>query len=174
LKWKSSTNALTYKPYLKFYYIEKDVITGDVEYKYIEKSFSELSSVNANGGQQMELQIAGESFYYFIKNSIPLNEDVNRINAKELDDGMIDTDSWIGGIEFRFVVGGEAISQFISINNLPNLLFQDPPNYTNIENGIGVFSSRLNASLSNKSLEVQSLEELSTGGITNELGFVSP
>lgn len=174
LKWKSSANAISYKPILRFYYIEKDIFTGEVSYKFIEKEYAEQSSVNANGGQQMELGISGESFYYFVKNSISPNENVERINAQELDDGVSSSDNWLGGIEFRFVVGGEEISQYISINNLPNLLFQDPPTYTNIENGLGIFSSRLNASLSYKKLEVQSLSELSSGETTNELGFIVP
>ena len=174
LRWESSANARIYKPYLRFYYIEKDEITGQVSYKFIEQSFSERQSQNANGGEAMKLELAGESFYYFVKNSIEENPNVIRINAQELNDGLSNSDNWIGGIEFRFVVGGEDISQFISINNLPGLLFQDPPSYTNIENGIGIFSSRLGGKLEMLKLGNESLIELSDGDITKELEFLTP
>lgn len=174
LRWESSRNALIYKPYLRFYYIEKDQFTGDVSYNYIEQSFSERQSQNTNGGESMQLELAGESFYYFVKNSIEESNSVSRINAEELNDGLPESTNWVGGIEFRFVVGGEAISQYVSINNLPGLLFQDPPTFTNIENGIGVFSSRLNGKLEGVKLGDQSLIELANGEITKDLGFITP
>lgn len=174
LRWESSANARIYKPYLRFYYLEKSQLTGEVTYNYIEQSFSERQSQNANGGESMELELGGESFYYFVKNSIEENTSVTRINAEELNDGLPESSSWVGGIEFRFVVGGEAISQYVSINNLPGLLFQDPPSFTNIENGIGIFSSRLNAKLEGLKLGNESLVELANGDITQDLDFINP
>jgi len=174
LRWESSRNARIYKPYLRFYYIEKNNTTGEVTYNFIEQSFSERQSQNANGGESMKLELPGESFYYFINNSIDENELVSRINAEELKDGLPDSESWIGGIEFRIVVGGEDISQYISINNLPGLLFEDPPTFTNIENGIGIFSSRLSGELVGLKLGDESLIELSNGEITNNLSFITP
>jgi hypothetical protein len=174
LRWESSANARIYKPYLRFYYIEKEQSTGIVTYNYIEQSFSERQSQSTNGGESMKLELGGESFYYFVKNSIEENTSVTRINAEELNDGLPESNSWVGGIEFRFVVGGETISQYVSINNLPGLLFQDPPNFTNIENGIGIFSSRLNGKLEGVKLGDQSLFELANGEITKNLGFITP
>ena len=104
-----------------------------------------MYSQSTSGNQNMEIVITGENFFYFVKNSIEENLNVLRINAKDLEDGFTEYDYWVGGIDFYFLVGGEAISQYIQINNLPSLIFEDPPNYTNIENGIGVFSSRLHA-----------------------------
>jgi hypothetical protein len=173
-KWESSNNARTYKPYVRFYYLEKNQSSGNVTYNYIEQSFSERQSQNSNGGEEMKLELGGESFYYFVKNSIEENNSVIRINAEELKDGSPESSEWIGGIEFRLVAGGEAISQYISINNLPGLLFQEPPSFTNIENGIGIFSSRLNGKQGKLNLGDESLIELANGEITEALGFITP
>jgi len=174
LQWESSKNGKIYRPFLRFYYYEKNVLTGEVVRKYIDKAYSQMYSSNASGGSDMELYITGESFYFFVKNSIATNENVLRINAKSLEDGFVEYDYWQGGIDFLFLVGGVDIAQYIEINNLPSLLFQDPPSFTNIENGRGVFSSRLHAQQTGKYLDIVSLTELSNGDLTNELNFLEP
>ena len=174
LKWESSSYARLYKPFLRFYYYEKNIDTGELEFKYIEKSFPQILTINAQAGLDMEISITGESFYYFIKNTLEENTNLLRINAKELEDGLTDYEFWKGGIDFRFLVGGETISQYIEINNLPDVVFQDPPTYTNIENGIGIFSSRLNASMTGKYLDFNSLRHLSNSDLTEDLGFLNP
>ena len=122
----------------------------------------------------MQIQIEGQSFYYFVKNSIEESNQVIRINAKELEDGFSSPEYWIGGVDFIFVLGGSEISQYIEINNLPGLLFQEPPTYTNIINGVGVFSSRLNDSYVGKVLSDDALLFLSEGELTSELNFLAP
>lgn len=174
LRWTSSRNGKIYKPFMRFYYYEKNTLTGEVVRKYIDKSFPQMYSQSTSGNQDMEIGITGESFYYFVKNSIDSDLITLRINAKQLEDGFVGYDYWEGGIDFRFLVGGESIAQYIEINNLPSVIFQDPPTYTNIENGKGVFSSRLNAVSVGKYLDIASLTELANGDLTQELNFVEP
>ena len=174
LRWESSKNGLIYQPGVRFYYYEKDLKTGVVERQSKDWFFSEMFAESTVGNQNMEIKINGQSFYYFVKNSIEVNDYTQRINAKDLEDGFPDSDYWKGGIDFTFVVGGNEIAQYIEINNLPNLVFQDAPTYTNIENGVGIFSSRLHVVQEGKELDFLSLKELSTGGITNELNFLHP
>ena len=174
LKWTSSTFGKIYKPFMRVYYYEKNVLTENVSRKFIELSFPQIYSQNINGNESMEIGITGENFYYFIKNSIEENLDVLRINAKDLEDGFAEYDYWQGGIDFRFLVGGEAIAQYIEINNLPSVIFQDPPSYSNIINGKGIFSSRLHAESIGKYLDIPSLSELANGNITDKLNFIAP
>ncbi len=174
LAWSSSRSGKIYKPFLRFYYYEKNLNTGEVQRLYIDNQFPQMYAPDLSGGSSMELYITGESFYYFVANSIPLDPNVQRINAKELKDGSPEFDYWLGGVDFLFIVGGNEVAQYIEINNLPNVLFQDPPTYTNIENGRGVFSSRLHAQQTGKSLDVMSLIELANGDLTNQLNFIEP
>ena len=174
LKWTSSRFGKIYKPFMRFYYYEKNVLSGDVVRKFVELSFPQMYSQSTSGNQSMELAITGDNFYYFVKNSIEENMNVLRINAKNLEDGFAEYDYWQGGIDFRFLVGGEAVAQYIEINNLPSVIFQDPPTYTNIENGRGVFSSRLQAESIGKFLDIPTLTELANGEVTDELNFIEP
>ncbi|MDB2675428.1 hypothetical protein N9Y90_02735 [Flavobacteriales bacterium] len=174
LQWSSSRNGKIYRPYLRFYYYERNVTTGEVVRKFIDKSYSQMYSSNSSGGSDMELYITGESFYFFVKNTISEEINIQRINAKFLEDGFVEYDYWHGGIDFLFLVGGVDVAQYIEINNLPSLIFQDPPTFTNIENGKGVFSSRLHAQQTGKYLDVNSLIELSNGELTNQLNFLEP
>lgn len=173
LKWKKSANARIYNPILRFYYYEKNVLSGEVSLKYVDKSYANLSPEEFSNNN-MQILVDGQSFFYFIKNSIEENNEVLRINAKELEDGFASPQFWTGGVDFLFVLGGESIAQFIEVNNLPGLLFQDPPTYTNIENGIGIFSSRLNDSFEGAKLSDDALLFLSEGELTSELNFLVP
>ena len=174
LKWNSSRNGSIYKPFMRFYYYEKNTLTSDVVRKYIDKSFPQMYSQSASGNQDMEIGITGESFYYFVKNSIETEINTLRINAKQLEDGLIGYDYWQGGIDFLFIVGGESVAQYIQINNLPSVIFQDPPTYTNIENGRGIFSARLHAQSNGKYLDITTLTELANGELTADLNFLEP
>ena len=159
---------------MRFYFYEKNLSTGQVDRYHIDKQYPQMYSPNSSGGTDMELYITGESFYFFVTNSIDENANVQRINAKELEDGFPEYDYWLGGIDFLFLVGGNDIAQYIEINNLPSVLFQDPPSFTNIENGRGVFSSRLNAQQTGKSLDLSSYIFLANGELTNQLNFIEP
>ena len=174
LSWSSSKHGKIYMPFMRFYYFEKDLSSGQVNRFHIDKQYPQMYSPNTSGGTDMELYISGESFYFFITNSISENSQVLRINAKELEDGFPEYDYWFGGIDFLFLVGGKDIAQYIEINNLPTVLFQDPPSFTNIENGRGVFSSRLHAQQTGKSLDVASLIFLANGELTDQLNFIEP
>ena len=174
LRWTSSIFGKIYKPFMRFYYYEKNITTDEVVRKYKDLSFPQMYSQSISGNQNMELAITGENFFYFVKNTIDENINVLRINAKSLEDGLPEYDYWQGGIDFYFLVGGDAIAKYIEINNLPSVIFQDPPTYTNIENGLGVFSSRLNAESLGKFLDIPSLNELANGNLTSELNFIEP
>lgn len=174
LRWESSKHGLIYQPALRFYYHEKNVNSGEVVRKHIDWSYPQMYVESNNGNEDMEAVFSGQSFYYFVLNGLEESSSLHRINAKELEDGFPESDFWTGGIDFLFVVGGEEVAQYIEINNLPNLVFQDPPTYTNIENGVGIFSSRLHASQEGKELDFLSLKELAEGDLTEDLNFLHP
>ena len=113
-----------FMPFMHFYYYEKNLSTGQVDRYHIDKQYPQMYSPNSSGGTDMELYITGESFYFFVTNSIDENANVQRINAKELEDGFPEYDYWLGGIDFLFLVGGNDIAQYIEINNLPSVLFK--------------------------------------------------
>ena len=45
-------------------------------------------------------------------------------------------------VEYIFTVASEELSNYIEVTNPSNTIVQEKPIYTNISNGIGIFSSR--------------------------------
>ena len=78
----------------------------------------------------------------------------------------------IVNVTFELLIGGEEYGLFlfseIGGNNL-NTAFSE---YTNITNGIGVFSSLISYQVSNLELSNTTLDELAYGDKTRHLGFL--
>ena len=75
-------------------------------------------------------------------------------------------------IDIFINVGGDELYNYIEINKpAASGVLLDKPVYTNIENGLGIFSSRTSNSVINKSLSVKSVTELKAGDYTQNLGF---
>ena len=171
LSWSSSKHGKIYMPFMRFYYFEKDLSSGQVNRFHIDKQYPQMYSPNTSGGTDMELYISGESFYFFITNSISRTPS-SKNKCKELE--MVFQNTIIGLVELTlFLVGGKDIAQYIEINNLPTVLFQDPPFYQHRERA-RCFSSRLHAQQTGKSLDVASLIFLANGELTDQLNFIEP
>jgi hypothetical protein len=69
---------------------------------------------------------------------------------------------------------GEEFQIYRDLNAPYSSNFQEKPIYTNIENGIGIFSTRITTSGDPKPFSSFSLTELANGKYTNDLGFIRP
>ena len=70
----------------------------------------------------------GEEFFNKLENSIDINNNVVRT--------FVD-------LNVRMTVGTEDLYTFINVNQPFSSIVQERPSFTNINNGIGLFSSRL-------------------------------
>jgi hypothetical protein len=102
------------------------------------------------------MEINGEDFYKFVDAALEPKSNVKRL---------------IGTLDFNFTVAGEDFSTYFDVNEPPTGINQNVPTFTNIEGGIGVFSSRLTQSLTGKSMDKQSRDSLVFGNYTQLLGF---
>lgn len=79
-------------------------------------------------------------------------------------------------VKFRLRLGGEALDTYMLVNEPSNTINEDKPAYTNIENGIGVFSTRM-LETTTVFLSKKSMDELTQGltlGLTGGKGFCNP
>jgi hypothetical protein len=74
----------------------------------------------------------------------------------------------IGEVDVIAVVGGEDLNTYMELNEPSTSIVQDAKEFTNINNGIGLFSSRYQISETVK-LSSASIDELMTGLISSEL-----
>jgi hypothetical protein len=119
--------------------------------------FTDIKSKSLDGGEEMEYSFFGDGFYSSVKAQVPYDPSMTRI-----------ADS----VEYFFAVASEELSNYIEVTNPSNTIVQEKPIYTNIENGIGIFSSRTgNATFSPRKLRLSDrcYDSLYNGVVTGNL-----
>lgn len=101
-----------------------------------EKSIDLISNVNVHpplGGDEISYYYWDNNFFASCENTIPYTDSNEEDNIKE---------RYTGDIDIYISVAGEAFSQFMEVYEPSTSIVQEKPAYSNVENGIGVFSSR--------------------------------
>jgi hypothetical protein len=154
-QWKSAKNARIYEITFRFHYREANKTTLDTVNKYVDWDLPDVRSEGLNGNEVLLTSYNGESFYKLIQANVPIDYNLDRIT------GMVD---------FIISAGADDLAIYIDLNRPSNTIIQERPSYTNINNGIGIFSSRYSKTLSFK-LSSYSTLELINGQYTGQLGF---
>jgi len=157
VKWQCDSKAVLYGLTLRFHYREE---YSDDTYKdkYIDWVRPNISHADPEGKDIVASTFPGDAFYSFINSMISVGNDPGVVRSST-------------GIDFIFVSAGEELSTYIEINGPSNSIVQEHPIFTNITNGIGVFSSRYNRTMTNRELDSYSLDRLSSSDITKHLRF---
>ena len=158
---KQAVNARLYDLDLIFRYAEKNIFTGDSTIHAVAWNvFSNKSGTNTEGYSNIAYSMERYSFFTFLAATLEPDTQVIRYSID---------------LKFDWYAGGtELYNQYL--NMLANLgINQDyiSPEYTNVEGGIGIFSSRHKESAGNIRLSDATLDSLACGIITRQLGFVS-
>ena len=132
--WYSAVNGKRYQLTIKFHYKEINLNTNDTIDKTIEWPQGEIKSIGNSGGEELEFKYLGSQFFSTIESHLSYNPDVARIP---------------GQVEHVITVGGEELNSYIEVYEPSSSIIQEKPEYTNIYNGIGIFSSRYNKSIFN-------------------------
>jgi hypothetical protein len=128
IKWQGSPSARIYQLGMYFNYLETDlnnVTTMKTTPIYTVGSL-ETTLQTANGNQSMKMGI--DNFYRFVALSVP--DDNNVISREAVN------------VDFVVYAGGNELNDYIKLNGVSTGIAQERPSYTNINNGLGVFSSR--------------------------------
>lgn len=171
IKFNSVPRAAQYEVWMRFHYRE---VRGGVE----EQKSIEWLALTINGGSTGVVQspVPAEQVYGTIGSRVPVEANVIRKIGKA--DGAADdtfpNDARTQDLDVFVRIAGDALYEYIDINNPTNTgVLQDKPVYTNINNGLGVFSSRTEAAFEDKMfLSAESLDELVDGQFTSGRGFV--
>ncbi len=156
-----AVNAKMYELWMDFNYYEKNIYTNDsvlITLKW--QIFNGKIGDNIDGYSNISYTIPRHSFYNFLSASIQPNENVIRTAV---------------GVNFHWYAGGiELYYQYLNI--LANLGINEDyisPEYTNINGGIGMFSSRHAEHATAIKLYDNTLDSIACGSKTNNLQFVS-
>lgn len=160
VEWVSSEGAKRYNLQIRFKYWE--VTATDTIVRHLYWNLGDYKTLTADGGETINTTVDGESFFQFIQARMESNPELTSPNViKRL----------FKGIDFILAVAGEDLNTYMEVNEPVTGVVQERPQFTNVTNGIGVFSSRFSQKVTNKSLDFNTLRELNNGIYTGSYGF---
>lgn len=128
IKFLSIPNAKLYNVTLRFHYIDT-LISGSPSPGYVDFNFPTQKSTTLEGGEPMEVSFIANDFY------VNLGTQMSKKTMSNIKNRRSDY------LEYIIVAGSETLHTFLQVNQPSNTIAQDKPNYTNINGGVGIFSS---------------------------------
>lgn len=156
LSWLMPENAFRYDLELLVSYSESNKITGAMVYKTVSLPLVKGASASGVKNQEQSFTFKGELIY--TKLALTLKADSNVVRKLDRD------------FRYKYSLAGDNLDKYLSLNE-PLLTLSDvKPEYTNIKNGLGIFSSRFNKYVK-AYLNDASYQELLHGSYTEKLNF---
>ena len=161
MKIDQSTNAKRYEFTLRFFYTEIYNDGSEAE-KHLDFRFQPWVCEGLSGQESYTFFIKGEDFFQGVENRLIAQNNEANVYRRV-----------IGKLNYIFDYAGFDLNTFIELSK-PATSFNSEQNpFSNIDNGIGVWSSRGQRIFLNKSLEPKSIQELALGQYTGAYKFCS-
>lgn len=144
IEFTSAVDAYRFEGNLIFNYKELHPGSTDTLHKSMSWYLGSVKSSSLTGGEQMVFEYTPTSF--FTRLGGHLGSDTLLLNVKR----------FIGNVQLVVCAGGEELSTYIDVNSQSSSIIQEIPEYSNIENGYGIVSSRYTAT---KNLPISSLSQ---------------
>lgn len=159
VKWYSGVNGRLYQVVIRFNYWETNIdsIGVDSSLHKVDWNLGSFNSVGLDGNEELSTNYSGEAFYRYLKEKILQEGDVIRHVA-------------VPNVEFIFTVAADELYTYMEVNKPTSGIVQEKPEYTNISNGIGIFSSRYEITVK-LPMHPVSLDSLYNGQYTKYLNF---
>lgn len=157
--WRSVKDGKRYQLVMTVFY--QDELAGSLK---VNKSLKwvfqpPLVTSSLGGGEEMTVTINGEDFYRELNRQLTPLTDASIIRR------------FFVNLEFTVYVAADDLNTYLLANEPSTGIIQEKPEFTNIENGIGIFSSRYSKTSPKKLLDEASLLELVKGKHTFTLRF---
>jgi len=156
IRWNSSPNGKRYDVSYRFHYAE--ISGADTVHKsFTQRVGSRVAS--SPGNEVLSLSFSGELFFSTM--SAPILAQAGPSVDKRL----------FRGLDFLFTVANDEFHTYLSLSEPVSGIVEDRPDYTNLENGYGLFASRYNKEFAGRQLSGSTLNELYNGQYTATLRF---
>lgn len=156
VKWNAALNGTLHQLNIRYFYTE--VTAGGVSSSHYVDWIMPLQSTSlSDGTDDVTVNYVGVSFYDLLAAQVSLPKA-----------GMI---RYSDSLQFLFTVAHEDFAIYLDVNKPSTSIVQERPSFSNVSNGIGLFSSRFNKVRSFSSISERSLDSLYNGSKTYMLGF---
>ncbi|MEI7490196.1 MAG: hypothetical protein WCK92_02270 [Bacteroidota bacterium] len=158
VKWISAKSGKRYQVNLRIRYAEATIgVPNSTVIKSLDwLALTDIKSLSEKGGQTMDYFINGDAFYIFMGSHIPVDPTVTRA---------------LRDCDYIFTVGSEDLSTYMDVTAPSNTIIQERPAFSDIVNGIGLFTARVVKSVDTLRFSTFTLDEIKTNQYTKDLGF---
>lgn len=157
VEWLAAPYTRIYHLMIRFHYLE--VKNSDTVNLTADWNIGDFVSKSGIGGEDMQVEILQRNFYKWLGNKLKQPaSNVLRLADKK-------------AVDIVYTVGGEELYTFMEIYKEDTGTLTEKPVFTNIINGIGLFSARFEQSILGKSLSGHSIDSLAFGIYTKNLRF---
>jgi len=156
VEWHSAVNGKLYQLTIRYFYTDIPASGPRVSHS-IDWVLPSRQSERTDGTEKVNVKYSGLAFYDLLASTIPLPQ----AGMKRYSDSL----------QYIFTVAHENFSIYLDVNKPSSSVVQERPAFSNISNGIGLFSSRYNKIRPFVGLSPNSLDSLYNGSKTNMLGF---
>jgi len=155
--WNSGANAKLYQLIMRLNYTDSTT-SGNVS-KTLDYIFPAVKTQKLTGGEKMEFSVVGQDYLLFIANQL---SDYSGLVKRV-----------VSSLDLIAIAGGEELNTYIEVNKPSTGIIQEKPEYTNIDNGLGIFSARHYKAPFSRPLSKATLDSLSGGSKTCHLKFTN-
>ncbi len=167
--WTAPRNGKRYSAFLRFRFRVQNDATGEDYLDSVDMNLMSNNRLQRNDGRTtIEYVLSGSAFYTNLQvNLDPLPQAYRRM--------------YVGPLEFHFEFAGEELDTYMEINNSTVSLSEVVPEFTNIDGGYGIFSSRVRRKFNDikqVNLSLNSIDGLKNNsivgrraGVQGDLGF---
>lgn len=159
VKWYPAIGGIIYNLVIQIHYDELLPPPNPQIYvpKTLNWSFGNVEGTDTLGsGAEFQQDILGSLFYQFMATMI---QPITGVNRK------------FRAMDFIWTVGSQDLDTYIQVYQPSVGIVQEKPSYTNLINGIGIFSSRSTFTLHGLGIGNNALDTLISGPVTGNLGF---
>lgn len=145
VKWKTAKDGRRYDVFIRFWFEEVIAPNNDTIDRYFDWELGSAKATFLDGKEELNIPYVPEGIYGIAQSLIPRKGvDLNNISEEDVVARLTNR------AEFTVVVSGDALNTYLDVNAPSSGIIQDRPEYTNITNGLGLFSSRFAKSTSIK------------------------
>lgn len=157
--FKTPANARIFQAYMHFYYYE--ITNSDTIRKKLEIPFGKNISNSIEGNEIINIEYPGIKFYGDVAAKISDSPQVlKRVVAQN-------------AIQLIIYAGSNEMHAYMQVSAPSTSLSMDKPSYSNIQNGIGLFTCRYTKSDQLRQLTQRTIDSLAMGQFTKHLKFLN-
>ncbi|MGQ0828351.1 MAG: hypothetical protein ACT4ON_08150 [Bacteroidota bacterium] len=164
VEWNSAKNGKLYQLTIRLNYTDyldnnSDNVVDDSVDQVLDWVLGTQKSERLDGTEKISNVSRGKDFIEFIGNQLAPYPNLFKRKA--------------GNVELRVLAAGDDLNTFIEVNAPSTGIIQEKPEFTNVTNGLGIFSSRFNKAPFTRPLYYITLDTLACGQYTKDLKFLN-